>query len=281
MSGDLRVSMALQEHGTNPPRDLTWLDFTYGPRISQDGSTILFTDESGQSGNPYDVYVRKADGSPAARIASNGFGTDISPDGKWALVVLPGDSAARIQIVPVGPGQPRSLHWDGFQPAWAHWSPDGQHIMMIATTAGHGTDTYVTDINGATPKLIGGAMFPGIGPDGDTYITSNGTPELHSMSRDFSKAIPIDPQVPRDEKPVGWSADVHHIFVARSTSSGLEIYKFDLDSGKQELWQTLKAPENVGLMPMNTIIGITPDGRWMAFTYSIQLAQIFRSDNLR
>jgi Tol biopolymer transport system component len=89
-----RVSIALVEHGSgehgsSEERDLSWLDNAYGPRISHDGSEILFTDQSGQAGHDYSVYVRKTDGSPAIRIGSGGFGTDLSADGKSAIIVLP------------------------------------------------------------------------------------------------------------------------------------------------------------------------------------------------
>jgi len=37
----------------------------------------------------------------------------------------------------------------------------------------------------------------------------------------------------------------------------------------------------VGLRPMITPVAVTPDGRWMAFTYKTQLGQLYRSDMLR
>ncbi len=83
--------MAVIEHGSNEEKDLTWLDFAYNPRLSADGSEILFTDQTGQSGSQYNVYVRKRDGSPAVRIGENGFGSDITADGRFALLVKADD----------------------------------------------------------------------------------------------------------------------------------------------------------------------------------------------
>ena len=113
--------MALLEHGSTQERDLSWLDNPYGPRLSRDGSEVLFTDQSEDGGHDYAVYVRKSDGSPTVRIGGGGFGTDLSPDGQWALISLPGDPARRVQIVPTGPGQARVFHWDGIEPLWANW----------------------------------------------------------------------------------------------------------------------------------------------------------------
>ena len=133
-----KASMAMTEHGSTAERDLNWLDHPYGPRFSWDGSEVLFTDLSEHAGSGYSVYVRKTDRSPAVRIAEGGFATDLTPDGKWALVLLPGDPAARLQIVPVGPGQTRAFHWKGSQPLWAWWFPDGQQILLAGQRFGTG-----------------------------------------------------------------------------------------------------------------------------------------------
>ena len=122
---EARGTMSMVEHGSNQERDMSWLSYSWGPQLSGDGSEVLFTDLSEESGNNYSVYVRKTDGSPAVRLGGGGYASDITLDGKWALVVLPDDPAARLQIVPVGPGQAHVLHWDGIQPRWAEWFPDG------------------------------------------------------------------------------------------------------------------------------------------------------------
>ncbi len=283
MSGQQHVGMSLVEHGSTEDRDLTWLDFSYGPRLSADGSTVLFTDQSGNSGSGYNVYVRKSDGSPAVRIGSGGFGTDISPDGKWALVVLPGDPAARIRIVPVGAGEPRILHWDGIQPSWAHWLADGQHIAMLATERGHGMGSYLTDRDGVTPKLVADlGAWPGIAPDGNTYLVRDGDKLLRkSLSSDASVQVPLAAPLLPGGQPIGWTSDSQHIFIQLPVTSGANIYRFDLSSGKRELWEAIKPRDLIGLLPMNAPIAITPDGRWMAFTYTINLTQLYRSDTLK
>ncbi|MGH9641167.1 MAG: protein kinase domain-containing protein, partial [Terriglobales bacterium] len=140
-----RVAMALLEHGSSEEGDLSWLDSPYGPRISRDGKVVVFTDQSGQAGNHYQVYVRASDGSPAVHIGGGGFASDITADGKWALILIPGDAAGRVQIVPVGAGQARTLHWDGLQVRWAHWFPDGQHILLVGNQPGQALSLYVTD----------------------------------------------------------------------------------------------------------------------------------------
>lgn len=280
---ETRGSMALVEHGSDPSqeRDLSWLSYSWGPQISDDGTEILFTDLSEQAGNDYSVYVRKSDGSPAVRLAGGGFGTSISPDGKWALVLLADDPQARIQVVPVGAGQAHMPHWDGIQPRWADWFPDGQHILMTASQSGQPEAVYITDVNGATPKQLstGNVSWRAGAPGAKSFVVSeNGAWVVRSISDGTIQPVHgIQP----GEYPVGWALDGKHLFVQISSPTGLTIYKLDVESGKRELWRTVTPKDQVGLRPMNVPISITPDGRWLAFTYRTQLGQLYRSDTLK
>lgn len=129
--------------------------FCAQPQIVARRSEILFTDQTGQGSVQYGVYVRKKDGSPAVRIGENGFGSDITPDGKFALVINADDRQMRIQIVPVGTGDKKILHWEGVQPIWAEWFPEGEHILLFASSPpGNPSGIYVTDRKGTPPKLI-------------------------------------------------------------------------------------------------------------------------------
>jgi Tol biopolymer transport system component len=273
--------MTLLEHGSNQMRDLSWLSYSWGPRLSQDGSEVLFTDLSEQSGNEYSVYVRKSDGSPAIRLAGGGFGSDLSPDGKWALVVLSGDPLARVQVVPVGAGQARVLHWDGLQPRWAEWFPDGRRILLLATPSGKGQTWFVTDVNGATPKelLAADVSWHGVAPDGKSFtLVQNGVWVMRSISDGTSKPIA---GIPPEEFPIGWALDGKHMFVQEIIAEGLNIYKVDINSGHRELWQAITPKDAVGLRPMSLPTAITLDGRWMAFGSRTQLGQLYRSDTLK
>jgi eukaryotic-like serine/threonine-protein kinase len=276
-----RVSMAIVEHGSDEPRDLSWLDNPYGPRLSRDGSQLLFTDQSGQAGSEYAVYVRKTDGSPAIRIGAGGFGTDISPDGKWALVVLPGDAAGRVQIVPTGAGQARSLHWDGIQPVWAHWFPDGHRILLSASTPGKPASDFVTDATGATPKALAPerSLWSGISPDGHFFLTvERGARVMQSMDDNSTQPIRGLEDV---DRALAWSTDARHLFVVDPTPTGFAIFKLDLSTGVKEPWQVIKPKDQIGRRPTANPVAITPDGHWIAYTSGTQLGQLYRSDTLR
>ena len=275
-----RGTMSIVEHGSNQERDLSWLSYSWGPRLSRDGSEMLFTDLSEESGNDYSVYVRKSDGSPAIRLTGGGYATDISPDGKWAMVILPDDPAQRVQIVPVGPGQGRVLHWDGIQPRWSEWFPDGRRILMLASQSGQAEALYLTDVDGSTPKRLspGSAPWGAVAPDEQSFISvQKGAVVVRSISDGSSKPIP---GIQAEELPIGW-ADTKHVFVQATIATGVRIYKVNIESGQRELWQTITPKDATGLRPMKTPTAITPDGQWMAFGCRTQLGQLYRSDTLK
>src|SRR5262249_22076251 len=145
-----------------------------------------------------------------------------------------------LQMVPVGAGQAKALHWDGFQPLWAGWFPDGQHIFLWARNAERSFALYVTDRDGSTPKL-----FPGIpdrwdgarlmAPDSLHFFQSeNGAWVVRLLASDSIQPIPgMQP----GEEPIGWASDSKHIFTQLLTPTGLTIGKVDVSSGQREVWQ--------------------------------------------
>ena len=280
-SEDSRASMEIVEHGQTEGRDLSWLDNVYNPRLSRDGSVISFTDQSSRGGSEYSVYVRKTDGSPAVKIGGGEFASDISPDGKWVLLFRVDDPQQRIQIVPVGPGQPTVLHWDGFTPGWGAWFPDGQRILFGGEQKGQGFGTYVTDRNGAAPKLITKDDFrwPLASPDGRSIvIIHNGKPELLTTGESAPKEIP---GVTADDFVIAWSDDPKIVYVTRTDGTTRQIEKLNLDTGRRELWQVWKPKDPTGLAPPTVPPAITPDGGEMVFLQRKQLSTLYRSDNLK
>jgi len=277
---NLSRTMEMVEHGSGEIRDLTWLDFSYGPSLSEDGSEILFTDLGALGGNDYSDYMRKTDGSAAVRIGSGGFVTDVSPDGKWGIVLLPGDAKAEVTIIPVGPGQPHTMHWDGFVPQWARWAPDGQRIILHAVELGKGAGVYVTDVNGTQPKFIANDELDtsGVAPDGKSVLVrQNGSWMLATIGEANLKPVAIQ----ADETPIAWTTDSAHVFTQIPNATGIDIYKFDVVSGRQQLWQAVKPKDQLGLEQVSAPTAITHDGRRMVVNYSNQTGELYRSDTLK
>jgi len=280
-TNETQLFMPVLEHGATDAREMGWLGGSILPRISRDGSEILFTDVSEQGGNDYSVYVRKPDGSPPVRIGGGGYGTDISPDAKWAAIALPGDPKSSLQIVPVGPGQAHDLHWDGFQILWTGWFPDGKRMLLYASQSGQPTGLYSTDSNGAPPKWIAAQGIPleGVAPDGDSLLQlQDGAWELRSIQSGAVKPLPA---LHSDEQPIAWAEDSNHLFIQSPSFATVQIYRLDISSGARQSWQLWKPKDAAGVLPQNILIRMSADGRWIVFNYRTQVGQLYSSDTLR
>jgi len=275
------AGMTLLEHGTSKEHALNWLDYPVVPVLTPEGSTLLFTDSSERAGNTYEVYVRKTDGSAPVRIAEGGYGSDITADGKWALVAMPDDPSGRIRVVPIGPGEARSLHWDNFHAGWALWFPDGNHILIWGNRPDEASHVYISDRNGAPLKQFskGDAPFGIPAPDGNSVLLfENKAFVIRYLSNDDIKPVP---SIHLGDQLLAWSADSKHVFVQNAVSTGGNIYLVDVDSGQRQLWQALAPRNTVGLQPMYTAAGITPDGHWMVYVHRNYLGQLYRSDTMK
>ena len=88
-------------------RELSWLDSSATSDISADGRWLLFTESGEGGGRTYGAYLRRMDGSPAARLG-DGQATALSPDGRWALAIVFG-SPDELKMLPTGAGQARTI----------------------------------------------------------------------------------------------------------------------------------------------------------------------------
>src|SRR5271170_2993078 len=91
--------------------DLSWHDWDVAKDISGDGQSVLFEDASEAAGPHYSLAIRNIDGTPPVQLGKGSSG-GLSPDGKWVISILPG-SPGQVTLVPVGPGQPRTIATPG------------------------------------------------------------------------------------------------------------------------------------------------------------------------
>lgn len=139
---------------------------------------------------------------------------------------------------------------------------------------------YLTDLNGATPKLLPG---PGITVsqasfDGQKFFTR--TDEGWVIESIASGASTPVMGLKEGEFPIAWAADEQHLFTETRSPGGLSVAKVEIATGKREEWMEWTPKSQVGLAPWKAPISITPDGRWMTFTYGTQLGQFYRSENV-
>ena len=261
-------------------RSLSWLDWSTNPVLSNDGGTVVFTEEEVKGGA---VYLRRTDGSPALRL---GEGEDValSPDGKWVLAALGRFSPAPLTLLPTGAGEPRPFPKDSInhEPAVGAFLPDGRRIVFIGSEAGHHRRTWIQDLAGgkARPVTPEGVVGTVLSPDGRFVAAraSDQRPALYPV--EGGPARPIEGLDPNDEI-LQWAADPGFLYVGASPGRRptAKIYRLEISTGRREPWKEFTLPDPAGLDDFRAG-AITPDGKALAFTYLQKLSDLYVVDGL-
>ena len=274
-----RVALMTQPPGESVERDLSWLDWSALADLSDDGRTLLFSEEGEGAGSPtYSVYVRKTDGSPAVRLG-DGLASSLSPDGKWALAVRLQPSPAQLVLLPTGAGEPRTVTGDAISHLAAFWFPDGKTIAFGGSEPGNGIRVYVQDLEGGKPR----AITPEIGrpflvprpisPDGRQVVVVDGpSVSLYPVEGGDSRHVP---GLLEGEKPIRWSADGRSLYVRKPGETPNRIFLVDVATGHRQLWRVV-APA----APLGKLV-ITADGKAYSYAQPSSSSDLYLVDGLK
>ncbi|MGB9282583.1 MAG: protein kinase [Candidatus Sulfotelmatobacter sp.] len=278
--GNDRAGMIGLAPGESKERDLSWLDWSTPGDLSADGRTALFA-ETGEGGGPkYAVYLSKTDGSPAIRL-SDGIGTALSPDGKWALA-RPNITPSPLVQLPTGVGEAKPLTHDSINHLLGRWLPDGKHLVFSGNETGHGFRLYVESLDEGKPRPISPeGVNPAvvISPKGDYAASVGPDHKIYLYPIAGGEPVPV-PGTEPDEAPTGWSADGRSIYVFRFGEIPAKLFEVELSTGKRKLWKELVPADAAGI---DTIRGITitPDARAYIYGYIRTLSDLYLVEGLK
>src|SRR5207302_1092157 len=237
--------------------------------------------ETGEGGGPkYAVYLRKTDGSPAIRL-SEGSGTALSPDGKWALA-RPNVIPAPVLLLPTGVGEAKPLIHDSINHLLARWLPDGKELMFSGNESGHGFRLYVESPEQGKPRPIspeGVNPFFVVSPKGDFAATVGPDHKIYRYPVAGGEPVLVAGTEP-DEAPTGWSGDGRFLYVFRFGEIPSKVVELELSTGKRKLWKELVPADAAGI---DTIRGITitPDAKAYVYGYIRTLSDLYVVDGLK
>ena len=269
--------------------DLSWLDYSYPADISADGKTLLFDEEGGggalayskSGGFSYAVYLRKTDGAPAVLLGEGGA-VALSPDGK-SVISQTLDSPSQLRLLTTGAGEARTLTHDNINYSWAHWFPDGKHVLVSANEQGKGVRFYILDVASnqlrpISPEGVNATSFTvspdsqwvvGIGPDqrGYMYPANGGEP----------RAIK---GLNQGELPITSSPDGRFVYVYQPGELPAQVHKVDLQTGQRTLWKQLMPSDPAGVETIGPIL-MTPDASTCVFGYHRMLSDLYLVEGLK
>lgn len=212
------------------PKDLSWLDITFKPILSGDGSLLVFGDGSSVSGDSYAVMLRRTDGSPAVRL---GEGTDfaMSRDKQWVLSALP-SVPVKLMMYPTGAGTARRLDNGEFAGVvGGSFLGDGSRILVCANEPKHAVRCYVRPLSNGTfkPFTSEGVSSAVASPDGESIVAmTNDGYQQFSIRDGSSQRVP---GVTPNDEVVRYSPDGRFLWTRQPKSQPVRIEQIDIKTG--------------------------------------------------
>jgi serine/threonine protein kinase/Tol biopolymer transport system component len=248
------------------PADISWHYWSIPKDISRDGQWVLFEDASEVAGAQYAVAIRNIDGSPPVQLGQGSAG-GLSPDGKWAISILPG-GAGQLTLLPKGPGQPRTIATPGLEikNGTARFVADGKHIFFNANEPGHGVRCYLVGLDGEKPVPITpeGILGASISPDGRSILVNDyGVVEVYPVAG--GGAPHAIPNLEKNFTPLQWADNGSAIgFVVGQVPT--RVFKVNLTTGEKVLIQELQPETTTGVVSIAPVVA-NREGSRFAYSY--------------
>jgi len=263
--------------GESSHRDLSWLDTSRGADLSDDGRTLLMSEQGeGAASLSYSVWLRKTDGSDAV-LLGNGLACGLSPDGTWALAVRVQPAPAQLVLLPTGAGEERVITHDAISHRMAAWFPDGKRVVFLGTETGKGPRLYVQSVEGGAAKPISPELAV------DFWVRRPVSPDgRRVVARDGGRFVlfPVEGGDPvavaglaRGQTPIRWSADGHFLYVRESPGPPIRLFRLDPVTGVREPWEEI--PELTGEVLLSA------DGRSHAISSQTESSDLYLAEGLR
>jgi Tol biopolymer transport system component len=271
---DLRRSVMGLARGAKTEQDLSFLDYSEPRDLSADGRTLLFTEESGVFGTNYAVCIRKMDGSPPVRLGE-GAASFLSPDGKWALAVIP-TSPAQLAIYPTGAGEPRKLNRGNLENIdSASWYSDGKRILVCGNEPGRASRCYVEEVPDGQPRAVTpeGTSRGLISPDGKQIFVWRGSANFALYPAEGGEPRPL-PFLAAHDEFIRWSADGRALLVFNRADLPAQVEKVDITTGRRTLLKRLVPPDLTGVLGF-TGVAISDDASTYAYAFMQQRSSLF------
>jgi Tol biopolymer transport system component len=279
----ITVDMLAKGPSSEVERNLSWLALSFPIDLSPDGQTLLFREEGGAVGLNYAVCIRKTDGSGVIQLGE-GAPQGLSPDGKWALVVVP-TSPDRLMLYPTGPGEPRRIdrgeleHYEN-----ARWFPDGRQLLVCGNESRRASRCYVRPVEGGPLKPVTPPEGFGRGrlsPDAKTLLARTPQGDWWVFMLDGTREPQRVAALTGDDRVTGWDADGRSVLVFRSlVSEPARVERLELATGRRTLVRVLTPPDTGGITAITGVI-VSRDGTSYAYSVNQFKSQLFMVEGAR
>jgi dipeptidyl aminopeptidase/acylaminoacyl peptidase len=277
---DIRLGVMVRPPGASTERDISWLDNSVAPALSADGKTVLFTEQGGGHNVNYLVCLRKTDGSPVVQLGE-GTAQALSPDGKWALAIVPTSPMQPI-LYPAGAGEPVRLERGGIEAYnQGAWFPDGRRVALWGTEPGRGPRVYEQEIPAGKPRPITpeGTRLGALSPDGKLVLARGSDESWALYAADGGPPRPM-PGLTTREEVIRWSRDGRSIYVFDRQQVPSRVERVTLASGRRDPVMLLGTENRTGLIGIAGV-SIADDPRVYGYSHYRMLSALYVVEGAR
>jgi eukaryotic-like serine/threonine-protein kinase len=253
-------SLFYQPTADSKETDLYWHDTSTLMDISRDGKALLFWEggDATRSGEDFVTYLRGTDGSAAVRLGP-GYPLEISPDGRWAMVLGSSRAPSQLVLLPTRTGESRPLTHDGIHHQGAAWTPDGKRVVFVGNEPAHRIRYYVQSVDGGPPRAItpedvsyNSSNPVAISPDGRYVATAglDGRIALYPLDDGPPRTIP---KLSDGLVPLRWCPGNQSLMVYQAGDAPTKIFRVAVETGEQTLWRELAPAYRTGLNGISNI----------------------------
>jgi eukaryotic-like serine/threonine-protein kinase len=259
-------------------QDVSWLDVSFFPILSADGSLLAFGDGSDVAGEHYATMLRRTDGSPAVRLGE-GAVLGMSRDKQWVMSVLP-TAPVQLMLYPTGAGSSRRLDKGEFVAITAAAFAGGSDIMICGNEPGHSSRCYVKPLaNGTfkpfTPEGVRGVVASG---DGQFIVamTQNGYTQF-AIQGGTSQSVP---GITLDDQVIRYSPDGKSLWIRRKNSQPVHVEQLDIKTGARRALLPDFSPRRAGVLSVSEV-ALADDPRSYAYMERESTSYLFEMKGMR
>jgi hypothetical protein len=243
-------------------KDFSWLDVSFFPILSGDGSMLAFGDGSTVGGPNYSVMLKRTDGSPAVKLGE-GAPLAMSRDKQWVLSDLP-TVPVQLMLLPTGAGEARRLDGGEFTGIVAAAFLSATEILVCGSEPKHLVRCYVRPLSGGkfrpfTPEGLSAALAA---PDGQSIIAVRGGVYHQYSTRDGAEQ-PV-PGVKPTDQILRYSPDGKFLWARRFNAQPVHIEQIDLKTGARSVLLPDFGPSRAGVMNVSEV-SLSDDPRTYTF----------------
>lgn len=273
-----REARVLAEDGSD--RDISWLNWSFPLYLTDDGSQLLFVEQSALG--LYEGCVRDTKGAPPTRLGPC-VATEFSPDEGYVMT-FPGSPITTINLLPVKLGSEQSIPLDDFQCSWVTYK-DRSTLLAMGSFKKEPSSLHLLAVGrGPEPLHIKGPEIPtfwihhAISPEGKSMAgwDAHRLLRIYSLDEDVSRPVP---GVVTNEVSVMWSADGRKFHTYRPGGMSLTVFCTDLDTGERTRERDIRPVDATGIHGMGPVL-LSADLRACVYSYRRSLAELYLAEGL-